>query len=112
MTDIERVRALCKSKGVPVAALEKALGFSNGYLNPKKAKTISYARLMQIAAYFNVPISDIFSGADISGNADPTKKPASVSADGVKINPHYFDLSEEDRAVVDAMIERLSKAGQ
>ncbi len=44
--------------------------------------------------------------------APETKKPASVSADGVKINPHYFDLSEEDRAVVDAMIERLSKAGQ
>lgn len=70
MTDIERVRELCKSKGVPVSALEKALGFSNGYLNPKKAKTISYTRLMQIAAYFNVPISDLMIGTGVSGEKE------------------------------------------
>ena len=70
MTDIERVRELCKTKGVPVSTLEKALGFSNGYLNPKKAKTISYARLMQIAAYFNVPISDLILDVNLSGDAE------------------------------------------
>lgn len=75
MTDIERVRELCKSKGVPVSALEKALGFSNGYLNPKKAKTISYTRLMQIAAYFNVPISDLMVGTRVSGDVETKKAP-------------------------------------
>ena len=74
MTAIERVRELCKAKGVPYSALEKALGFSNGYLNPKKAKTISYARLTQIAAYFNVPISDLIYGSDLSGTAGTTQK--------------------------------------
>ena len=105
MTDIERVRELCKTKGVPVSALEKFLNRAfrltgstwnkpfiytrnliqrypfecqsrfSGYLNPKKAKTISYARLMQIAAYFNVPISDLIMDVNLSGDAETKKAP-------------------------------------
>lgn len=71
MTDIERVRELCREKGIPIHALEKALGFSNGYLNPKKAKTISYERMMKIAAYLNVPISQIFMGQLRTDNKSP-----------------------------------------
>lgn len=45
MNHIERVREICKAKGIPVSRLEQDLGFGNGYLNPKKAQSISYARL-------------------------------------------------------------------
>lgn len=75
MTDIERVREICKSKGIPVHALEKALGFSNGYLNPKKAKSISYPRLMKIAAYLNVPISVLIYGAELAITSEIEKSP-------------------------------------
>ena len=40
------------------------------------------------------------------------KKPASIEADGSKINPRYFELSDADRAAVDALIEHLAKAHQ
>lgn len=93
MTDIERVRELCKEKKIPVSQLEKALGFSNGYLNPKKAKTISYQRMMQIAAFLDVPISRIFMGPIKANN----EKPASVSADGLndKLNSLSPELREQ-----------------
>ena len=59
MTDVERVRSICKSKGIAISTLENNLGFGNGYLNPKKAKTISSDRLIAISNYLNVPISEI-----------------------------------------------------
>ena len=75
MTDIERVRKICKEKGIPISKLEQALGFSNGYLNPKKAKSIPYQRLASIAAFLNVPISDLLYGIDLKTNSETTKSP-------------------------------------
>jgi len=59
MTQIERVRRICKEKGIPVYKLEQDLGFSNGYLNPKKAQSISYIRLLAIADYLDVSIYEL-----------------------------------------------------
>lgn len=82
MTDIERVRALCQERKIPVSHVEKALGFSNGYLNPKKAKTISYDRMVKIAAYLDVPISKIFMG-------DPTVEETKIP-DPVRVEDEQF----------------------
>ena len=53
-TMVERVRAICKAKGIPVSQLEKDLGYANGYLNPKKAETIRKDRIAEIAQYLGV----------------------------------------------------------
>ena len=49
MTSVEYVRMLCKEKNISIAKLERDLGFSNGYLNPKKMSTIPFARAEMIA---------------------------------------------------------------
>ena len=36
MNSVERVKAICKERKIPISRLEKECGFSNGYLNPKK----------------------------------------------------------------------------
>jgi len=56
-TTIERIREICKERGIAISALEKALGYSNGYLNPKKAKDVSGSRLVEIAEYLGVSVS-------------------------------------------------------
>lgn len=58
-TTIERIRMICKEKKIPVASLEKALGYSNGYLNPKKARDVSGSRLVEIAEYLGVSVSQL-----------------------------------------------------
>lgn len=58
-TMVERVRAICKAKGIPVSQLEKDLGYANGYLNPKKAETIRKDRIAEIAQYLGVSASEI-----------------------------------------------------
>lgn len=62
MTTVEKVRAICNAKNIPVSRLEQDLAFSNGYLNPKKTKEIPSDRLAAIAAYFGIPMENIIIG--------------------------------------------------
>ena len=63
-TTIERIRAVCKSRGIAVSALEHSLGYSNGYLNPKKARDVSGKRLVEIAEYLGVSVSYLLGEED------------------------------------------------
>lgn len=59
---VEYVRQLCKEKGIAISALEKACGYSNGYLNPKKMSRLPYDRAQEIANYLGVTIDEIMTG--------------------------------------------------
>lgn len=59
MTVVERIREICRSKGIPIYKLEKDLGYGNGYLNPKKVADIPSDRLIQIADYLSVPLDEV-----------------------------------------------------
>lgn len=58
-TGIDYVRLLCKERNVSISKLERDLGFSNGYLNPKKLKKVPYDRAVMIADYLNGDINRI-----------------------------------------------------
>ena len=83
MSDVERIREICKKKGVAVSKMEVDLGFGNGYLNPKKIETITLSRAREIAQYLNVDIRDLISDKE---------KPAA---------PEDGELSVSDRAMLD-----------
>lgn len=59
LTGVEYVRNICTQRGIAVSTLERDLGFSNGYLNPKKLKKIPYERAISIAEYLKVAIEPI-----------------------------------------------------
>ena len=59
MEIVERVRLLCKEKGIAVSRMEKDLGYGNGYFNPKKLKAIPSGRLQEIAEYLNVSVNEL-----------------------------------------------------
>ena len=60
MTDVDIVRKLCGERGISIHTLEMACGFSNGYLNPKKApKRIPYDRAVMICKYLKIPLSSL-----------------------------------------------------
>lgn len=58
-TMVEKIRAICKEKGIAVSRLEKDLGYANGYLNPKKAESLRKDRIVEIANYLGVSEKDI-----------------------------------------------------
>lgn len=64
MTSVEYVRMLCKEKNISIAKLERDLGFSNGYLNPKKMSSIPFARAEMIADYLGVNVSLILNAGE------------------------------------------------
>lgn len=45
---------------------------------------------------------------EILGELPEKEIPASTEASGVEVNPHYYELSESERAAVDALIEHYA----
>ena len=54
MNSVETVKAICKDRRIPIARLEKDLGFSNGYISQLKKGVFPDDRLYKIADYLNV----------------------------------------------------------
>lgn len=77
MSHVEIVRAICSERGLPIYKVERDLGFSNGYFNPKKTHDIPYTKLCRIADYLNVSVEEL------TGTEDRIKNPASTDADGI-----------------------------
>ena len=77
MTPSERVKDLCKKKGIPVYVLEKDLGFANAYIGQLK-KTIPYDRAVKIAEYLDTSVEYLQTGVH------PEKKSSSGKS-------YYFD---------------------
>ena len=43
---------------------------------------------------------------------EETESPASAEASGVSVNPHYYELSDSERAAVDALIDHYATRHQ
>ena len=98
---VEYVRDVCHQKRVPVSALEKACGFSNGYLNPKKMARIPYDRAVLISKYLDIPVSRILTGQD---NAELDSTNRTVTDEEIK-----FALFGGDGEITDAMYEEVKR---
>ena len=98
---VQYVRDICHQKKIPVSALEKACGFSNGYLNPKKMARIPYDRAVLIGKYLDIPVSRILTGEDNS-----QLEPAKVSVTDADIK---FALFGGDGEITDAMYEEVKR---
>lgn len=61
MTTYEIIQELCKKEGTSIAALEKEMGFGNGYIARSK-KALTSDRLYDIARRFKVPMEYLMTG--------------------------------------------------
>ena len=62
MNSVERVKALCKERKIPISKLEKDLGYGTGYIAGLKKGVFPDDRLFEIADYLNVSPSFILTG--------------------------------------------------
>ena len=99
---VQYVRDVCQQRKIPVSALEKACGFSNGYLNPKKMTRIAYDRAVLIGKYLDIPVTKILTGED---PAEGTELPKHTVTDAeIK-----FALFGGDGDITDAMYEEVKR---
>ena len=54
MNSVERVRAICSERKIPISRLERDLGFSNGYIGQLRKGVFPADRLAMIADYLGV----------------------------------------------------------
>lgn len=99
---VEFVREICQQRRIPVSTLEKACGFSNGYLNPKKMAKIPYDRAVLIGKYLNISPNRILTGEDAPESADSPPRP--VTDDDIK-----FALFGGDGEITDAMYKEVKQ---
>lgn len=57
MNAVDKVKALCKERGIPIAKLERDCGFSNGYIGQLRKGTFPNDRLKIIADYLGISLS-------------------------------------------------------
>ena len=101
MNSVEKVKAICKERKIPISRLEKDLGYANGYIGQLRKGTFPDDRLVEIANYLDVAT------AYLTGE-EQKEKPALDTEN--RLNPSYYELSEENRALIDSMIEKLLKS--
>ena len=110
MTVLERIKTLCKEKGISITTLEQILEYSNGSLS--KAKDIPSSRIRNIAEFFNVSTDYLLTGKEkelpLSAQADLW---ISIRNDKELLNAleKYMRLSDRKKKHVIDTIDMLSE---
>ena len=99
---VQFVRDICKERGIPVSQLEKACGFSNGYLNAKKLTRLPYDRAQLIADYLELDVTRILTGEQATAPAPEDRR--AVSDEDIK-----FALFGGDGDITDEMYEEVKR---
>ena len=64
MNRVERVKAICAERKIPIYKLEKDLEFGNGYISQLKKGTFPANRLAKIADYLNLSVEFLLTGEE------------------------------------------------
>ncbi len=64
MNEVERVKAICKERRIAISRLEKACGFSNGYIRSLKEGKMPSDRLYAVSVFLELPMEYLLTGAE------------------------------------------------
>ena len=64
MDVVQRVKAICRERGISVSKLERECGFGNAYLTNLRAGKMPADRLQKVADYFGVSTKYLLTGEE------------------------------------------------
>lgn len=105
MNSVEKVKAICKERKIPISKLEKELEFSNGYINQLKKGVFPDDRLRAVAEYLEVSTDSLTSGIE----GDITKTCFDC---GLTYNPSYPEDIETHEKQHTAWKKAVQKFGE
>ena len=87
MFPVDNIRAACKAKGTTISKMEKALKIGNGVVAKweKSPRNPPYDRIVQIAEYLEVPVSQL---------TGEKEKPANLTVD---------ELSQQEKQIIETI---------
>ncbi|MBC1306814.1 helix-turn-helix domain-containing protein [Listeria booriae] len=92
MTTLDRIKILCKERGITLSKLEQELGYGQNSLYAWKKKNPTGANLAKVADYFNVSV-DYLLGRDEASNEE---KEFEAFANDPDLLVWYRNLPEHD----------------
>lgn len=122
----KRIEELCKNNGATITDMCRASGAPRGSLSDLKmgrTNGLNSNTLSKIATYFGVSVDyllgkaerlytgdeDLLSAETLASLSEQNKKPADQKASGLR-GTGYELLNDENRAVIDALIEKLYRS--
>ena len=113
MNSVERVKAICKERKIPISKLERDLGYANGYIGQLKKGVFPSDRLMEIAEYLSVSHTYLLTGEKEEKMPTFAGERDILDEVDVAFYGDYKELSEDDketlRDMARLMRERRSK---
>ena len=91
MNEVEKVKEICKERSIPISQLEKDLGFCNGYIGQLKKGVFPSDRLIKIADYLGVELSDL---SYIAANIPVSYRAITEKGDEIFIDQDIKDVLE------------------
>jgi transcriptional regulator with XRE-family HTH domain len=104
MNSVERVRAICSERRIPISRLERDLGFSNGYIAQLRKGVFPADRLAMIAEYLGLTTDYLLTGEE--------KKPTLESGRTINDDDIKFALFGGDGEITDAMYDEVKRFAQ
>ena len=108
MLTYERIKTLCKEKGVTVTGTEKELGFARGSLCKVNTNKPSMEKVQKLADYFGVSVQYLMTGEEDTSDETPhyyLDDDARDLAQFMFENPEYKVLFDASRKVKKEDIE-------
>lgn len=101
MNSVERVKAICKERKIPISKLERDLGFSNAYIAQLRKGSFPADRLAMIAGYLSVSTEYLLSGEE--------KAPAETDKRSVTDDDIQFALFGGNDEITEKMYDEVKK---
>lgn len=103
MNSVERVKAICRERGIAISKLEKDLGFGNGYIGQLKKGVFPNDRLYKIAEYLETDPDFL-----ATGKTPENKKTATSNGDGKDQDRHDYVNSLFDQLNFENQIDAIN----
>ena len=111
MNSVERVKAICKERKIPISKLESSLDFSNGYIGQLRKGVFPADRLAKIASYLDVTTDYLLTGEETK------KAPTQEGEREITFDDFTFamqneskDLTEADKQILLSVAKQLNDA--
>lgn len=102
---VERIRELCREKGISILKLEMAFGFSNGSVNKWSRQSPSADKLLTVASFFGVSMEYL-----LTGEEKQTDAYAGLSEEALMIAKIVDALPPEHRRLLLALVQAKASA--
>ena len=109
MNSVERVKAICKERKIPISKLESDLKFGNGYIGQLRKGVFPADRLAKIADYLGVTTDYLLTGEKEKA---PTDGEREITFDDFTyaMQNESKDLTDADKQILLSMAKQLNDA--